>query len=157
MTSETESGRELLERIRMRRASIGAYVRDLDRRGDRLTNLSIICSAVVTALTAGPALGGVRFTDLTGDALNLSDNSLIWRGLCLLAMLLSIVAAVATNLYKSHDVAMRLAKAEAVNAALEGLETQVEFGQVSLPEAVQQYQQHVAGIPFIHEETGNPR
>ena len=153
MMRESESGRELLERIRTRRASIGVYVRDLDRRGARLTNLSIICSAMVTALTAGPALGGVGFTDLTGDVLQVSDNSLIWRGLCFLAMLLSIVAAVATNLYKSQDVATRLAKAEAVNAALEGLETQVEFGQLSLPEAVQQYQQHVASVPFIHEET----
>ena len=152
MARDSDSRRELLERIRTRRANIGAYARGLDRRGARLTNLSIICSAVVTALTAGPAFGGTRFTDVTANALNLPDDSLVWRGLCFLAVVLSIVAAVATNLYKSHDVAARLAKAEGCNVALEGLETQVEFGQVSLAEAVKQYQQCVAAIPFVHEQ-----
>ena len=151
MARDSESRRELLERIRSRRASISAYVRELGPRGNRLTNLSIVCSAIVTALTAGPALGGTRFTDATADVLNLTDNSLVWRGLCFMAMILSIVAAVATNLYKSHDVAARLAKAEACNVALEGLETQVEFGQLSISEAVKQYQQYVAEVPFVHE------
>src|SRR4051812_47972761 len=59
VTVSTDAGTrgELLERIRARRASIHASLRDLEPRGVRLTNLSIICSAVVTALTAGPALG----------------------------------------------------------------------------------------------------
>ena len=157
MATDTESRRELLERIRARRASIGAYVRELEPRGARLTNLSIICSAVVTALTAGPALGGTRFTDVTATILSISEDSLVWRALCFLAMILSIVAAVATNLYKSHDVATRLAKAEACNVALEGLETQIEFGQLSLAEAVKQYQQHVAEIPFVHEQAASVR
>ena len=157
MARDTDSRRELLERIRTRRATISAYVRQLDVRGARLTNLSIVCSAVVTALTAGPALGGTRFTDVTATVLNIPEDSLVWRGLCFLAMILSIVAAVATNLYKSHDVAARLAKAEACNVALEGLETQIEFGQLSLAEAVKQYQQHVAEIPFVHEGPASAR
>ncbi len=157
MARDTDSRRELLERIRTRRATINAYVRQLDVRGARLTNLSIICSAVVTALTAGPALGGTRFTDVTADLFGLPENSLVWRGLCFLAMILSIVAAIATNLYKSHDVATRLAKAEACNVALEGLETQVAFGQLSLAEAVKQYQQYVAEIPFVHDQPAPAR
>ncbi len=151
MATDTESRRELLERIRARRASIGAYVRELEPRGARLTNVSIVCSSIVTALTAGPALGGTGFTSATAEALDLPEASFVWRALCFLAMVLSIVAAVATNLYKSHDVAARLAKAEACNVALEGLETLVEFGQLSLGEAVTLYQQYVAEIPFVHE------
>ena len=157
MARESESRRELLDRIRSRRASISAYVRELEPRGNRLTNLSIICSAIVTALTAGPALGGTRFTDVTAGILNISEESLVWRALCFLAMILSIVAAVATNLYKSHDVAARLAKAEACNVALEGLETQLEFGQLSISEAVKQYQQYVAEVPFVHEPSVDAR
>jgi hypothetical protein len=157
MPRDSDSRRELLELIRARRANIGAYVRETDRNGDRLTNLSIVCSAIVTALTAGPALGGARFTDVTADLFGIADNSLVWRGLCFLAMILSIVAAVATNLYKSHDVATRLAKAEACNVALEGLETQLEFGRLSLAEAVKQYQQYVAEIPFVHEQSAPAR
>ncbi|MDP8922603.1 MAG: hypothetical protein M3O34_06960 [Chloroflexota bacterium] len=151
MIGDAEARVELLERIRARRVGIAAFAADLGTRASRLTNLSIICSAVVTALTAGPALGGTRFTDMTADVLDLPDQSLVWRGLCFLAMILSIVAAVATNLYKSHDVAARLAKAEASNVALEGLETLVEFGQISTAEAVKLYQQYIAEIPFVHD------
>jgi MFS family permease len=152
VSTDTGARGELLERIRARRVSINAYVRNLEPRGARLTNLSIICSAVVTALTAGPALGGVQFTESSARVFNITDDSLVWRLLCFAAMVLSLVAAIATNLYKSHDIAARLAKAESCSAALEGLETLVEFGRLPLAEAVKQYQQAVAEVPFIHEE-----
>ena len=155
MNEDADARQELLERMRARRVGISRFVHDLNARGARLTNVSIVCSAVVTVLTAGPALGGTRFTDATSDVLNLPDNSLVWRGLCLLAMVLSIVVAVATNMYKSHDVAARLAKAEATNVALEGLETLVEFGQVLTADAVRQYQQLIADVPFIPDQ-GSP-
>ncbi len=122
---------------------------------DRASGLRAVIAVYSTAL--GPALGGTRFTDVTATILNIPEDSLVWRGLCFLAMILSIVAAVATNLYKSHDVAARLAKAEACNVALEGLETQLAFGQLSLAEAVKQYQQHVAEIPFVHEQAAPVR
>jgi hypothetical protein len=157
MTTDSESRRELLEQIKSRRAAIGAYVRVLEPRGTRLTNLSIICSAIVTALTAGPALGGTQFTGVTAEALNVTETSLVWRALCFLAMVLSMVAAIATNLYKSHDYAARLAKAEACNVALEGLETLIKFGQLSLAEAVTLYQQYVAEVSFVHEQPAPAR
>jgi hypothetical protein len=147
--SDTEVHQELLERIRAKRASIDAFVRDLEARGDRLTNLSIICSAMVTALTAGPALGGERFTAGTAGLFNVGDQSLIWRLLCLAAVILSIMAAITTNMYKSHDVAARLAKAQAANVGLEGLETLIEFRQIPVDEAVKQYQRYIAEIPFV--------
>lgn len=143
---------ELLQRIQARRASINAFVRDLERRGGRLTNLSIICSAVVTVLTAGPALGGVTFAEGVQHLLDLSTDSPVWRLLCLAAMLISIVATIATNMMKSQDVATRLSKAQAGNVALEGLETLVEFGQVPVTEAVKLYQQYISDIPFIQEQ-----
>lgn len=157
MSDEAHDRRELLGRIQARRASIRAYVSDLGARGTRLTNLSIICSAVVTALTAGPALGGTRFSDGAAILFSLPSDSMVWRGLCFIAMILSIVAAVATNMYKSQDVAARLAAAEACNAGLEGLETLVQFGQISVADAVKQYQQYIARIPFVHDQPAGPR
>ena len=149
MNGDADARRELLARIRARRAGIRAFVRKLEPRAARLTNLSITCSAIVTALTTGPALGGTQFTGATAGALDLPDASLVWRILCFLAMALSIVAAVATGMYQSHDVAARLAKAEATNVALEGLETLLEFGQVSTADAIGRYQHLIADIPFI--------
>ena len=157
VSTDTGARGELLERIGARRASITAHVRDLEPRGARLTNLSIICSAIVTALTAGPALGGAQFTESSARLFSIPDDSLVWRLLCFAAMVLSLVAAIATNLYKSHDIATRLAKAEACSGALEGLEAFVEFGRLPLAEAVKQYQQAVAEVPFIHEEPSASR
>jgi hypothetical protein len=54
-----------------------------------------------------------------------------------------------SNLYKSHEVASRLANAQACNAELEGLETLIQLGQVPLKEAVGLYQQYINRIPFI--------
>jgi hypothetical protein len=149
MTTDAEARQQLVHRIRARRASITAYVRDLEPRGARLMAISIICSALVAALTAGPALGGTRFTDAVQDMASLSGGSVVWRTLCLAALVLSIVAAVTTNLYRSRDVGARLGKAEAAGAALEGLEALVEFGRLPLEDAVGLYQRAVADIPFV--------
>ena len=60
-------------------------------------------------------------------ALALPNDSLVWRTLCLLALLVSVGAAVLTNLDKSHDRAARLAGVEAVEGELEGLAVLLEF------------------------------
>jgi len=153
VSADPELRKELLERIKERRASINAFVRDLEPRGEREVNLSIICSAVAAVLTAGPAFGGTKLTTGLQQALTLPDDSIIWRLLCLSATVASVVAAILTNLYKSNDVANRLSKAEACNAGLEGLETLVQFGQIPVDQAVKQYQQYVTGIPFIPEQS----
>ncbi len=152
MSDDATQRQQLLDRIKAKRASITAFVRELDMSGDRQTNLSIICSAVATALTAGPALGGTSFSGGAAKALALPDDSLVWRILCLGAMVLSLVATISLNLYKSHDVAGRLSKAEAASAGLEGLETLIEFGQISVVEAAKLYQQYVAEVSFIPDK-----
>jgi hypothetical protein len=154
MIHQHDSHYELLELIRARRASIERFVRDLEPRGNRLMTISIVSSAIVSALTAGPALGGTKFTETAAAMAHTGDDAIIWRALCFGAMALSILAAISTNMLKSTEAATRLAKAEACNAALEGLETLVHFGQIPLDEAVTQYQQHVAEIPFIPELAG---
>jgi MFS family permease len=157
MTDEGRLRQELLGRIRMRRASIDAFLREQEPRADRQANLSIISSAVAAALTAGPALGGTKFTETAQHALALPQDSLVWQLLCLAAAIVSIVAAVSSTLYKSRDTATRLSKAEAANAQLEGLETVVEFGALPFEEAVKQFQQYVAVIPYVPEHVATEK
>jgi MFS family permease len=151
MSHHDDSGHELLSLIRARRASIQAFMRTVGPRSQRLSIISIVSSGIVSVLTAGPALGGAKFTVAAAAMAGAGDDAIIWRSLCFLAMVLSIVAAITTNMFKSSEATLRLAKAEACHAALEGLETLVHFGQIPLAEAVVQYQQQVAEIPFVPE------
>ena len=72
------------------------------------------------------------------------------------AQVASLVAVIATNLYKSGDLASRLSRAEAASAQLEGLEALVEFGRLPVDEAVKLYQQYVATIPYIPDQPATP-
>ena len=153
---DKEVRRELLERIRAKRASIAAYVRRLEPRGMRLMNLNIVCSALAAVLTAGPALGGERFASSARRLMLLPEDALVWQVLCLAATVASLVAVVATNLYKSGDLASRLSRAEAASAQLEGLEALVEFGRLPVDEAVKLNQQYVAAIPYIPDQPATP-
>lgn len=150
--SDDSVRQELLQRIRSRRSSIDAFVRQVEPRGARLNNVSIVCSALATALTAGPAVGGEQFSGAVTNLLQLSSDSIVWQSLCLLAMLLTIIVTVITNMQKSSDTTSRLAAAHACSAQLEGLETAVVLGQTQVAEAVKLYQQYIATIPFIRDQ-----
>ena len=67
------------------------------------------------------------------------------------AAITSAFAATLTNLHKTQDATGRLTRAQAANAELEGLATQVEFGNLPLDEASKLYQQYIAGAPFVAE------
>ena len=151
---EARDRQRLVARIRARRADIRAFVRRVEPRASRLANVTIIASALVTAFTAGPAIGGEKFTAGVQGAANLGSDSLVWRTLCFGAVICSLVSIIATNMAKGRDIANQLNKAEACNAALEGLETRLEFGDLAVADGLDQYQQHLAEIPFIPERTG---
>lgn len=151
-TQPGDGRRELLGRIAARRASIEAFLRVARPRGNLLINTAIISSAVAAVLTAAPGLGGETLTAGIANALSLPRDSYVWRTACILAMLVSIVAAISTNLARSQDTARRITAAEAVNAELEGLQTVMEFGQLPVAEAVKLYQQYIAKIPWVDEQ-----
>lgn len=152
MIDDTQLRQELLKRIKEKQGAVGAFAREISASGDRQTNTSIICGAIAAVLTAGPALGGTGFTEGIGHALALPTDSIVWRTLCFAATILMLVATISTNLYKSHDVAGRLSKAEACSAELEGLEALIEFGQLPVSEGVKLYQQYIAQVPFLAEK-----
>jgi hypothetical protein len=149
MATEHDDWDALARRLREKRALIAAFNHKASARGAALTNTGIIASAVAAVLTAAPALGGLRLTQALGSA---GANSPSWRILCAVASLCSLVAAIATNLLKSHDIAARLAKAQAADARLEGLELLVELRQLTLKDATERYENAIPEVAFIPAE-----
>jgi len=148
--SDQVDAAQLVRRIKARRRMVDDYLRAARPRADRLTWVCIVSSALAAALTAGPAIGGARFTGEVVDVLDVSGGApAVWRPLCLLAMVVSIIAAISANLAKARNAESRIVSAEACNAELEGLLTLVEFHQLPLDEAVKLYQQYVTRIPFV--------
>jgi hypothetical protein len=160
----TERGREvagdtragLLQAIKDRRRTIEAYVREKEPVSTRLLTISIVSSAMAAALTAGPAFGGEKFAETVTTGLSLERPSRVWGILCFGAVVVSVTAAVAAQLTKAHDLRSRIGAAEAAGVMLDGLRTRLEFGRMSIQDAAQEYQDIIAGIPFVHEPSDDP-
>ena len=147
---ELKARRQLLAQIKARRTEIEAFLGRTRPRRNRLGNISVASSAMAALFTAGPALGGPPLTKTVGTSLDIPAGW-VWQSLCLLAFVVSVVAAVTTNLLKSSDLANQVSSAEACKVDLECLSTSLQFRQLPVNEAVDLYQQYVAKIPFIHE------
>ncbi|WP_230120115.1 hypothetical protein [Arthrobacter sp. Bi83] len=108
-------------------------------------------SALAAMVTAGPAAGGTGFTEAVQGIFSLGDDSVVWRFLCLAAVILSVAAALATNFANSHALTDRVSAAETTNAQLEGLQDTLDFGHIPIDDALKLYQQYVAQIPFVDQ------
>lgn len=146
--------RDLLWRIQARRASVQAFLRAHRPRTRRRATLTVVLSSLAALFTAGPALGGEPFAESVQDTLGLNSDSYVWRTLCLLALLVSVGAAVLTNLGKAQDDVARLSSAEAANTELEGLAGLVQFGRLSVEDGIKLYQQYIVKIPFVDDQPG---
>ena len=151
MVEDSERRRDLLMRIEARRAGVQAFLRMHRPRIRRRANITIVLTSLSAAFTAGPALGGESFAVSVQNGLGLSTDSLVWRVLCLLALVVSVAAAVLANIAKSQDDDARLSTAEAANAELEGLATLLQFGDLSVEDGVRLYQQYAVKIPFVED------
>ncbi len=150
MSDDNDLQQKILARIAARRASLKAYLKNMERRSSWMLNTSIISTAITSVLTAGPALGGPRFTEGVGSMLNTADSN-VWQVLCLGAMILSLAAAILSGIYRSSDISGRLLKSQEASARLDGLQTLLEFGQISAGDAVKQFEALISTIPFIQE------
>ncbi len=148
--SKSETPEGLLKRIKDRRRSIRAFVRNLEPKGILLTNVNIVCSAIATFITGLPAILGKTLMDSVGGS---NSDSISWRIVCALAALFSLISVIVANLYKSHDIASNLNKARTCDAKLEGLETLLELNRVTLDEAATQYTQFLPDISFISDSS----
>jgi MFS family permease len=156
MADDTQLRRDLLTRIEMRRAAVQAFLRANRPKIRRRANITIVLSSLAAVFTAGPAIGGEPFAQALQQNLGLSSDSVVWRLLCLAALLVSVGAAVMTNIAKSQDSDARLSTVEAVNAELEGLGSLLHYGHLSVEDAVKLYQQYTARIPFVEDEPAYP-
>jgi len=151
MKEEPENRQQLSALIEQRRSNIRSFLQHARPRRSRLTNMSVIGSALAAVLTVGPAAGGTKFTEGLQALLSLDDDSTVWRVLCLAAALSSLAAAVATGLANSHELAARVSAAEACNAELAGLEGALAFGHLRVEDALQLYQQYIAKVVFVDD------
>jgi cytochrome bd-type quinol oxidase subunit 2 len=149
--SEPDLRHDLVRRIEDRRAAVRAYLRRQRPRTRRLANATIVLSSLAAVFTAGPAVGGENFSGGVQRVLGLSSDSFVWRALCLAALLVSVGAALLTNVGRSQEAVTRLSTAEAVSAELEGLATLVQFGHLPLEDAVKLYQDYTVKIPFVED------
>jgi hypothetical protein len=157
MRDDTELRRQLSARIEGRRRSIAAFLHDVRPRRNRLANISIVSSAMAAVFVAGPGIGGQEFTQAIQKGLSLSQPSIVWRVLCMAAVVVSLVSVISTNLSKSRDLATQVTTAEVCNAELEALSTSLQFGHLSTDDAVELYHQYVVKIPFVEETSGVPQ
>jgi len=149
MPERDNQQQQLLMRITERRRDVEVFLKRARPRSERLTTVSVVSSALAAALTAGPGLGGPSFTENVAGAFGGRDDSLVWRILCILAMVVSVVAAISANLGKSKDAEARIIAAETSKAELDGLQAMLEFGQVSFEDAVGLYQQYISKVAYV--------
>jgi hypothetical protein len=153
MAQDDDLRRDLLARIEARRAGVRLFLRENRPSVRRRANLTLVLTSLAAVFTAGPAVGGTKFSEGIQNALGLKSDSTVWRVLCLAAMLVSIGAAVMTNLSKVNEAALnRLTTAEAAKAELEGLTTLLEFGHLPLEDAVKLFHDYSVKISFIDDE-----
>ncbi|MHA7224206.1 hypothetical protein ACX80S_18140 [Arthrobacter sp. RHLT1-20] len=150
--NETPDTRQLLStRIEQKQQAVRSYLGRERPRRNKLSNISVLGSALAAMLTAGPAFGGTGFTNAIQGVFLLEDDSVVWRVLCLGAVLLSVSAALATNFANSHSLADRVSAAETCKAQLEGLQDTLSFGQIAIDDALKLYQQYTAQVAFVDD------
>jgi len=143
----TYSTEELLSQIRRKRAQLDSFLSGARPRKRRLLNTTILGGTFAAALTAGPAIGGQTFTAWLTSQLGLTSPS--WRVLCGAASVCSVMATVATQLLKSHNVEEHVARAQGCRAKLEVLEVGLTIGQMDVRQATSEYLKCVEDAAFI--------
>ncbi|MFP3463765.1 hypothetical protein R5O87_23250 [Arthrobacter globiformis] len=151
MDESAEPRQRLSDRIDQKQQAIRTYLGRERPRRNRLSNISIVGSALAAMLTAGPAVGGTGFTEAIQGIFNLQEDSVVWRVLCLAAVILSVAAALATNFANSRALGEKVSAAESANAQLEGLQLSLNFGNLAVEDALKLYQQAVAPVAFVDE------
>jgi hypothetical protein len=121
---------DLSSLIQRTRDQVAKYLGQARTRQRRLLNV-----AIVAALAGAPAVVGVQPS--------------VWRILCILAAVCSLVAAVVTQLQKSNSVGENVSRAETVRARLEVLNIGLISGNLSQEQAATEYAACVEQSSFI--------
>ena len=138
---------ELVTRIRQKRAQTEQFLVKGVPRKRRLLNITIIGGTIAAALTAVPAVGGQSFTPMLSKVFGLSSPS--WQILCGAAAISSIMATVATQVLKSHNIEEHLTRAQSCRAKLEVLEIGLTPGQLDAAQTTNEYIRCVEETAFL--------
>jgi hypothetical protein len=147
MMTTVESRDQILQRVREKRLQLERFLAAARPRKRRLTNITIVAGSIAAALTAAPALGGQSFTAWLTGALGLTSPS--WRLLCGAAAICSVMATVATQLLKSHNIEEHVTRAQGCRAKLEVLEIGLATGQLDVRQATAEYLKCVEETAFL--------
>ena len=129
-------GGDLSSLIQRTRDQVATYLGNARTRQRRLLNVAIVAGALATALAGAPAvIPGVPTP--------------VWRTLCILAAVCSLVAAVVTQLQKSNSVGENVSRAETIRARLEVLNIGLISGSLSQEQAATEYAACVEQSSFI--------
>jgi hypothetical protein len=140
---------KLAATVSARRAEVQKYLTETRSSISRWATTSLICSAIAAVLTGGPALGGQQFTTTVQASLSLSDTAPVWQPLCVGALVVSLLAAIATQLCRSREASGRIAIAEAANGTLEGLLIDLNCTDLTTDHALSRYRQVADKIGFV--------
>jgi hypothetical protein len=146
---DAQNRQDLTRQIDERRNDIRAFLRRARPRRNRLTSVSIVASALVAALTAGPGFGQDTFNSAVASIFSLSSPSVVWQVICILSSVLSLVAAIASSLSNSRNSAEQISSAESASAQLDGLLTALKYGEMPLGDAARLYQEYSSKAAFI--------
>jgi hypothetical protein len=138
---------DLVSRIRQKRAQLETFLSAARPRKRRLLNVTIVGGSLAAALTAAPAVGGQSFTAWLTGALGLASPS--WRILCGAASICSVMATIATQLLKSHNIEEHVTRAQGCRAKLEVLEVGLTLGQLDMRQATTEYLKCVEDAAFL--------
>jgi hypothetical protein len=147
MSRNNKDEEALLAKIKAKRKILADYLVKSEPRQSRLINFSIVTGALAAALTAGPGIGGNGFVDSFKNIMSFGVP--IWQVLCLIATALSVAAVVINGVLKSDDMSAKIISTRNCDAKLEGLETMLELGQVSVEQAAPVYTQYLNEIPHL--------
>ena len=129
-------GGDLSSLIQRTRDQVATYLGNARTRQRRLLNVAIVAGALATALAGAPAIiPGVPTP--------------VWRTLCVLAAVCSLVAAVVTQLQKSNSVGENVSRAETIRARLEVLNIGLISGNLSQEQAATEYSACVQLASFL--------
>jgi hypothetical protein len=156
MPTTKEDKDKLLKTIQDKRRRIGVYLQQIEPRGSRLTNATIIFGGIATLLTASQLVFGRGSTNLLKTIYPMEGGISIWQILAVAATICSAIAAIAGAMYKQQELASRLAKAQACAVKLEGLESSLDLDLVSVKDASNRYMQCITEIPFVPLQSLDP-
>ena len=141
---------DLVSQVRRKRTQIESFLAVARPRKRRLLNTTIVGGSLAAVLTAGPAVGGTAFTAALTRSFGLNPaSSPSWRILCAAASVCSIMATVATQLLKSHNIEEHVTRAQGCRAKLEVLDVGLTLGQLDVRQATAEYLKCVEDGSFL--------